>query len=220
MPAFTVSGGCSITYIQSVVGPTVSSDTSFFTPVTNTELQWYTADGSNMGTYTVTVTATSGCSIATATYTVDVLDACSVDSLTIDATKFANPALTYNVRAPMETLSWTDSHVSSDNGLTDCGALVWTVTQTDSITPIEGSVFTTEDLSDVTKTLDVYTEDYSKAQTYAMRVTVSYSSYPAVTAQLDFTVLVQDYCETDVVITMPSAFGSVNYSIGETQIDL
>ena len=38
-----------------------------------------------------------------------------------------------------------------------------------------------------------------------MRVTVYYTDYPAVTAYKDFSIVLQDYCNTNVVITPPTA---------------
>lgn len=41
---------------------------------------------------------------------------CNSHSLTIDAAKFRSPAVTYDVRAPLVSLSWNDSHVTLSSG--------------------------------------------------------------------------------------------------------
>ena len=53
-----------------------------------------------------------------------------------------------------------------------------------------------------------------------MLVTVSYSSYPSVTASHNFSVLLQDYCDSNVSITLPPALSDVTYTIGDSQIDV
>ena len=112
------------------------------------------------------------------------------------------------------TFSWTDSNVSSDNSLTTCGALTWEVTQTDGFTAIDSSVFVEGD-----KTIDIQSDDILKASTYNIRVKVYYTDYSAVTQSLDFSILLQDYCDTNVVVTKPATISTQVYSIGGTQND-
>ena len=101
----------------------------------------------------MTITAISGCSSATASYTLDVVDPCATDTLTIDANKFAEPAATYDIKAPAVTFSWTDSNVSSDNSLTTCGAFTWAITLIDGTTAIDSSIFLEGDYNATTKTI-------------------------------------------------------------------
>lgn len=42
---------------------------------------------------------------------------CNADTLSIDTTKFASPAATYDIRSPEVTFSWNGSSVSSSNSL-------------------------------------------------------------------------------------------------------
>ena len=117
------------------------------------------------------------------------MDGCSADTLTISATKFALPAITYDIRAPTSTFSWTDSDASSDNGFTNCGGLTWAITLTDGSSPIDSSIFTEGDYTAATKTIDIFTADISKAATYNIRVTVSYTDHPGVTQSRDFEIV-------------------------------
>lgn len=73
------------------------------------------------------------------------------------------------------------------------------------MTAIDASIFTEGDYSLATKTIGIYSEDITQQGTYNMRVTVYYTDYPAVTANLDFSIVLQDYCNTNVVITPPAA---------------
>lgn len=55
---------------------------------------------------------------------------CVTDSLTIDEAPFANPSgylLIYDVSSTAQTFRWSDAYVTSQNGLTDCGALSWSL---------------------------------------------------------------------------------------------
>ena len=64
-----------MSYSARVEGGAGLTDTSFFTILgTNDGYSWDTSDASLLGTYTVTVTATAGCSSLDETYTVDVMD--------------------------------------------------------------------------------------------------------------------------------------------------
>lgn len=127
-PAFTVTGSCSLTYDQLIVGSATAADTSFFTIVSALETQWVSSDNSHLGSYTVTVKASSGCSFAQETYTVNVQGTCSTDTLTVDSVQFASPAATYDIRSASLDFSWTDTAVVSDNGLTSCGSFTWEIT--------------------------------------------------------------------------------------------
>ena len=61
-------------------------------------------------------------------FTIDVKNPCLTDTLTISATIFTTPALTYNVKTAASTLSWTDADVTSDGGFkANCGDFTWTV---------------------------------------------------------------------------------------------
>ena len=159
----------------------------------------------------MTVTASSGCSKATASYTVDVQHACHGDTLTISPTKFAMPALTYDIGAPMSTFSWTDSDATSDKNYSDCGGFTWTITQTDGITALDSAIFTEGDYTAATKTIDTETAFIGFAGSYDIRVTVKYTNYPAVTKSLDFQIVLQDYCNTNVVVTPPAALNIPEY---------
>ena len=98
-----------------------------------------------MGTYTVTYTATSGCSSETASYTVEVRAfGCSDDILTISTTKFnSDPMDTYNIRDVATVITWSDStDVSSSLGMaTTCGTLTWDVTMGDD-SALDTTIFT------------------------------------------------------------------------------
>ena len=166
----------------------------------------------------MTVTAISGCSSASATYTVDVVDACGSDTLTIDASSpvFNSPAVTYNVRAPAAQLSWTDSAVTSNNGLSSCGTYTWEITLTDGSSAIDPTIFSEGDYTAATKTIVIETIDIAKAASYNIQVKVYYTSHTAISNTKTFTILVQDYCNTNAIITPPTNIGNQVYSIGDS----
>ena len=59
-----------------------------------------------------------------------------------------------------------------------------------------------------------HTEDGTN---HSIRVTVSYTDYQTVTSYLDFTILFEDYCNTNVVVTPPLAqISDQTYTIGDT----
>ena len=120
---------------------------------------------------------------------------CNDEVLSIDPTHAVfqvPPAVTktYSIGAGYETIDWSDTDVTSLYGLS-CGSLDWTFENTVGGTP-DSIVFTFT--SSTTHTITIQTSDLSKANTYNLRVTVSFSSYPAITASKDFDVVVQDPC--------------------------
>ena len=104
---------------------------------------------------------------ATQNFSIEVINRCLLDTLTISTTKFATPALSYDIRNTAAVLSWTDTHVTSTLGLTTCGALTWAVTKTDGLTAIDSAVFT---LDLTAKTISNYTTLYAKEANYSMQV--------------------------------------------------
>jgi hypothetical protein len=113
-------------------------------------------------------------------FSILVTSSCLTDTLTLDTTKFASPAFTYNVNNAAADFIWTDASVSSDNNLTTCGTFTWTVTKTDGFTAIDSEVFKAGDFNLATKTINVYTADFSKADTYYMQVKVFYTKLPTI----------------------------------------
>ena len=89
---------------------------------------------------------------------------CLTDTLTISFPKFTSQVLQYNIGDSAYVLSWTDADATSDQNLTNCGMLTWTVTKTDG-SPHDPTIFTI-DLA--AKTIGVYTTDLSKAATYTL----------------------------------------------------
>ena len=66
--------------------------------------------------------------LKTQNFSIKVINRCLLDTLTNSTTKFATPALSYDIRNTAAVLSWTDTDVTSTLGLTTCGALTWAVT--------------------------------------------------------------------------------------------
>ena len=100
----------------------------------------------------------------TANFTIIVVNPCLTDTLTIDETKFAYPALTYKVKDTAAVFSWTDSAATSVNGIgATCGAFTWTVTKIDgsAIDTIFTGAYTA-----ATKTLSTYTTDFTQVAIY------------------------------------------------------
>ena len=153
--------------MATVTGDSSDTDVTFF-KVTDEGLrmEWDTNDSSHVGTYTVTVTASSGCTTSSVSYTVVVAEAdpCLTDTLTLGTGVFASPAFTYNIRDDASTFEWTDSAVTSDNSLITCGPFTWEVTKIDG----DSSIFYSEDYASTTKYITVYTTEINKAATYSM----------------------------------------------------
>ena len=111
MPLFTVSDvSCTPTYAVSVAGATLGTDTSFFTAsaVTNPRgYSWNSALAANAGTYTVTVTATIGCSTThTVTYTVTLLDCNGGLTVVPPASLSTTQVYRINNSATQNTINW------------------------------------------------------------------------------------------------------------------
>jgi len=83
----------------------------------------------------------------TQNFSILVRNPCLTDTITLNTTKFASPAFTYNVNNAAADFIWTDASASSDNNLTTCGPLTWEVTMADGVTPIDSDVFNAGDYS-------------------------------------------------------------------------
>ena len=105
---------------------------------------------------------------------------------------FSSPALIYSIKDKPKNISWTDKIVTSNAGLTICGTYEWDIVQTDGATlspnpiALDTNIFTLE-LS--AKTINVFTEDFSKAGTYPMQLKVWYTEFPSVFEILDFKIV-------------------------------
>ena len=105
---------------------------------------------------------------------------------------FSSPALIYSIKDKPKSLSWTDKTVTSIAGLTICGTYEWEIEQTDGATlspnliALDTNIFTLE-LS--TKTVNVFTKDFSKAGTYLMQLKVWYTEFPSVFEILDLKIV-------------------------------
>ena len=120
--------------------------------------------------------------------------------MTIDKTKFTTPVLIYGVKSETAVLSWTDADAKNKLGLTICGSLTWTVTNTDGLTAIDSAVFT-ENYTLTTKTLSTYTTDFAKAGTYNMLAKVCYSELglTSICGTQTFSIVVKNPCLTDTL---------------------
>ena len=110
-------------------------DSTFFTINLGTKtISTYTTDFTKVGTYFnlakvcyTELGLTSVCD--TKTFSIVVNNPCLTDTLTIDATKFVSPVMTYDVKSTASVFSWTDAYAASVGGYTAiCGAFTWTVT--------------------------------------------------------------------------------------------
>ena len=134
MTSFT--SDCPIAYSTTVVTTSGStSDLTFFQTLTDGNgLNWSSALSSDVGTYRVTVSATSGCdSTVSAFYDVTILDTCSGDSLSIDNSVFiTTPSNTidYTIGTSGQTITWTDAIVTSTLSVSPatCGGLSYSIT--------------------------------------------------------------------------------------------
>ena len=80
----------------------------------------YTTDFSKAATYNMRVKvedAKYSTVFATKDFTIVVVNPCLADTLSVSSSKFASPALTYNVKSTAGVLSWTNDNVSSSKSL-------------------------------------------------------------------------------------------------------
>lgn len=149
---------------------------------------------------------------------------CSLDTLTIDSTKFSDPAFTYDIASPEASFEWTDSAVTSALGFSnECGSYSWQVFQSDGVTPLDSSIYTVGDLTLATKTIAVFTDQMSYAGLAAAEdavVKVSYAAYPSVASTQAFSFELRDSCATGVLVTPQSAIPDQVYTVGDPQIDV
>ena len=94
-------------------------------------------------------------------------------------------------------MTWTDAIVTTSNPSFNCGPITFTITNTDG-TAFDTTVFTAT-LSNVagsTQTFSTQTDVSAKKATYNLRVTASFDNYLTNTGFLDFTIVINDDCET------------------------
>ena len=94
-------------------------------------------------------------------------------------------------------MTWTDTLVTTSNPSYNCGPVTFSITNTDG-TPFDTTVFTAT-LSNVvasTQTFSTQTDVSAKKGTYTLRVTASFDNYLTNTGYIDFTIVINDDCET------------------------
>ena len=94
----------------------------------------------------------------------------------------------------MQTFSWSDADCTTS--LSGCGTLTWEITA-DGTNPIDATIFTLNGNS-----IETQTDEIGKANTYSMKVKVSYTDYATVSSIEDFTIVVQDACNQDATISV------------------
>ena len=106
-------------------------------------------------------------------FTIDVINVCPTDTLTIVTAIFGSPALVYTIKDKATDFLWTDKAVISDNGLTNCGAYGWEITQIDKVTLTPIAWDSTIFIPNIpAKSINVFSNDFLQAGTYPMRVKV------------------------------------------------
>ena len=73
---------------------------------------------------------------------------------------------------------------------------------TDNSTP-DPNVFTIDTISN-TKSLQIYSDDINEANTYSFKVSVEYDSYPSISDDAVFDVVISDNCSSSVTSTASS----------------
>lgn len=121
-------------------------------------------------------------------FEVEFIDPCLDEIMTIDDTVFITSVLSSDisllqfVNYDYLRLEWSDIIISKSLNPTYgnlCGSLtheIWDV-RTGSRVALDAAVFTLNDLSLSTKTLDVYTDDFGKVDLYSLRFVVYYTEY-------------------------------------------
>jgi hypothetical protein len=104
---------------------------------------------------------------------------CLTDTLTLDTSLFASPALIYTISDPASVFSWTDAAAKSVKSLTNCGTLTWVVTKEDGVAAVD-SIFILGDLTLTNKSIHIFTNDMFKADTYKMQVKSYYTLLPTI----------------------------------------
>ena len=99
----------------------------------------------------------------------------------------------------------------------DCGPYLWNLVMTDG-SPIDPSVFTLDDAANPQE-LFVFTSDPVKAKTYQFTIQVTLVEYPENPgATKDFSVLIQDLCETSMDIIPAIAPPNQTYNVRSPEI--
>ena len=125
-----VTGSCTLSY-QSTIYSTV--DTTWLSTLSGGRgVSWDTSDlaTSKIGTYTITVTATAGCSSQSLSYYLYVIsNPCIEDVLDTESSSSVDfGEVTYYVGSSMFTFHWTDNEVKVGSDYdSSCGELEWSV---------------------------------------------------------------------------------------------
>ena len=102
----------------------------------------------------MTINAVTPLGVTTAAnfvFTVDFQDPCAPVTIDSGLTVFTSPALTQNVWQSQSDITWSDTLVTHSVNSYNCGAVTWTLTNTDT-TAIDTSVFTATLLTTVGST--------------------------------------------------------------------
>ena len=139
VPEFTLSditGSCTLSYQTSI---SASVDTTWLSTLSSERgVSWDTSDldTAKIGTYTVTVTASAGCSSQSLSYYLEVTsNPCNEDVLDTLSSNVDFGEVTYYVSSGQYTFHWTDNEVKVGTDYdAACGELEWTVADASSAT--------------------------------------------------------------------------------------
>ena len=136
---------CPVSYSMSVSPALPAADAAAISfDVTNRRFTFLSTNQALEKLFTITVTCLTPTGAATSssfTFTVDFQDPCTPMTIDSGDTVFKTPAMTYNVWQTSQSITWTDALVVTSNPSFDCGAVQFTIVNSDN-TAIDTSVFT------------------------------------------------------------------------------
>ena len=127
------------------------------------QLTWYTADSNLVGDYALRVTGGYSTNTRFFDFMLHVIDPCVTAVRTIDPNQW--PDISYDILAPEQTISWTDSIMSVNE--TICGGWEYEMLFATNSTAISDSG-TSIRVDLATKQFKVYSEDHGLSDTYTV----------------------------------------------------
>ena len=140
-----------------------------------------------------------------------------------DDSEFASmPAIshTYTTGSALYRISWnkSDIYTSNADSSLSCGDIDQVIVDMTSGAelPIDGILFK-DTFNPAWNRLDINSNNGSDGGLYTLRLKVSYTSYPSVSAYKDFYVLINGDCSTSVIFAPNSPLSEQTYYVGSAQ---
>ena len=125
------------------------------------------------------------------------------------------------VEDPAESILWSDINVTTGviDPAVDCGPMEFEIVNIDG-SPIDPNVFTKilDPALGAIQELSIYSDLNSLAGTYDLKVKAWFTNYSTNVGEKDFSVVVQENCETAMVVTPSAPIADESFTVARAAV--